>query len=54
MQKALHGTLQRIDVRFALEVERATNGAVPVASWVEPARGALRKPVRVARAAVGR
>jgi hypothetical protein len=33
-QKAINGDLQRIDVGFALDIEKATGGAVLVRDWV--------------------
>jgi hypothetical protein len=33
LQKAIRGVLQRMDVPFARDIERATNGAVPIPWW---------------------
>lgn len=35
VQKVLHGKLRRIDVNFAMDVEKATGGAVPASAWAE-------------------
>lgn len=37
VQKVINGTIKRIDVPFALDIERATDGKVPVPWWAEAA-----------------
>jgi hypothetical protein len=40
VEKAIKGDLKRVDVDFALAIERATGGAVLVADWETPDEGA--------------
>ena len=37
VQKVINGSIKRVDVNFALEIERATDGKVPMPWWAEPA-----------------
>ena len=39
VQNAIRWKVQRVDVKFALEVERATDGVVPASWWTENTEG---------------